>query len=123
MKNRFGTEIRKGMFVEANLAREGTTSGMVTEIDRRSDFAKAYGAQVKLDNGHTVGADDVRKVIAFYVTTFCNKAHRMRDGKPVAHECYVLPPAALRAERDGDMRRAIELIQAAPRVVSRGVKG
>ena len=38
----------------------------------------------------------------FYVSTFCNFAHRLRDGKPIEHNCYVLDPVALRAERDGE---------------------
>jgi hypothetical protein len=37
---------------------------------------------------------------ALYVTTFCNFAHRMKDGKPIDHECYIIPPALLRAEHD-----------------------
>ena len=45
-------------------------------------------------------------------TTYCNFPHRLKDGKPIGHECYIIPPAALQAERDGDMPRAIELIQA-----------
>jgi hypothetical protein len=48
-----------------------------------------------------------------YVTTFCNFGHRLSDGKPVDHECYILSPAALRAEREGDYERAIELQQLA----------
>lgn len=58
-----------------------------------------------------------------YCTTYCNHGHRLSDGKPVDHECYVLPPKALEAEREGDYERAIELIQAAKSLrVHRGVK-
>lgn len=59
-----------------------------------------------------------------YVTTYCNKPHRMSDGKPVAHECYVLPPAALQAEREGGVHAAFAIIgQAKPlRHMRRGVK-
>ncbi len=42
----------------------------------------------------------------FYVTTFCNFAHRLVDGKPLDHECFVLPTEALEAERKGDNTRA-----------------
>ena len=49
----------------------------------------------------------------FYVTTFCNFAHNVKTGRPLGHECYVLPPAALRAEMAGDYEKAGELIQAA----------
>lgn len=41
----------------------------------------------------------------FYVTTFCNFAHWLDTGRPIDHECYVLPPADLRREmesKDGD---------------------
>jgi hypothetical protein len=51
--------------------------------------------------------------IACYVTTFCNQGHRMKDGKPVDHECFVIPPAALEAERDGDYAKGIALMEAA----------
>lgn len=46
----------------------------------------------------------------FYVTTFCNFAHRIKDGKPIGHECYVLPTEALVAERDGRMEHAQDIL-------------
>ena len=36
-----------------------------------------------------------------YCTTFCNRPHRLSDGKPVQHECYILNPKALQLEREG----------------------
>ena len=58
-----------------------------------------------------------------YCTSFCNHAHRVSDGKPVAHECYVLPPAALAAERRGDFREALQHIaEARPLKTHRGVR-
>lgn len=36
-----------------------------------------------------------------YCTSFCNQPHRLRDGAPVGHECYVLNPKALYLERQG----------------------
>lgn len=48
-----------------------------------------------------------------FQSTYCNYGHRLSDGKPVDHECCVLPPAALQAERDDDYDRAIELLEAA----------
>lgn len=39
----------------------------------------------------------------FYVSTMCNFAHRLSDGKPVNHECYVIPPKLLQAESDGTL--------------------
>lgn len=50
-----------------------------------------------------------------YATTFCNRGHRTSDGKPVDHECCVLPPAAIAAERAGKFERASELIDRARR--------
>ncbi len=49
----------------------------------------------------------------FYVTTYCNKAHRLADGKPIAHECHILPPKALELERDGKTDEAISVLIAA----------
>jgi hypothetical protein len=59
-----------------------------------------------------------------YCTSYCNKGHRLSDGKPIAHECYILPPSALEAERAGDVEKAVELIQAAKplRYMARGVR-
>lgn len=37
----------------------------------------------------------------FYATTFCNKAHRLSDGAPIKHECYMLDTAKLRQEARG----------------------
>lgn len=46
----------------------------------------------------------------FFVTTFCNCAHRLIDGQPIGHNCFVLPPAALVTERDGNYPKARELL-------------
>lgn len=37
-----------------------------------------------------------------YCTSFCNFGHRLKDGKPVEHECYIIPPELLRLERAGN---------------------
>ncbi len=50
---------------------------------------------------------------ATYVTSYCNHPHRLRDGKPVGHECHILPPNALLAERSGDVAEAQRQIQSA----------
>ena len=49
----------------------------------------------------------------FYVTTYCNHPHRKNDGKPIGHECYIIPPDALQAAIDGDLPKAIALMEAA----------
>jgi hypothetical protein len=37
----------------------------------------------------------------FYVTTFCQQPHRLRDGRPMGHSCYVLDHDKLRTESEG----------------------
>lgn len=37
-----------------------------------------------------------------YATTFCNMGHNTKTGKPVGHECYILDPKSIAAERNGD---------------------
>lgn len=48
----------------------------------------------------------------FYVTTYCNMAHRVSDGVPIDHMCAIIPPAALAAEMEGDYAKAIQLLDA-----------
>ncbi len=48
-----------------------------------------------------------------YCTTYCNRGHRVKDGVPVGHECYVLPAEAIRLEREDDFKGAIAAIEAA----------
>lgn len=59
-----------------------------------------------------------------WCTSYCNRGHRLHDGKPVEHECYILPPKALELERAGDTRAAIDAIEAAKplRAMRRGVR-
>lgn len=65
MRNRWGVEVKKGHWVFANWGRNGTDKieGRVASIDSRSDFARAYGPQVKLDSGLTVGLDDISQTL------------------------------------------------------------
>lgn len=35
-----------------------------------------------------------------YRTGFCNHEHRLSDGKPINHKCFIMPTEALYAERD-----------------------
>lgn len=59
----------------------------------------------------------------FYMTTYCNKAHRIVDGKPVDHQCYVIPPKALKLEMDGNVSAALVVLSAAqPLQMHSGVK-
>jgi hypothetical protein len=52
-------------------------------------------------------------VITIYVTSFYNWAHNLKTGRPIGHECYIIPPAALQAEIAGDY-------DAASRIISEG---
>ena len=45
-----------------------------------------------------------------YCSTYCNQGHDLKTGRPVNHECRVIPPKALQAERDGDFETAIALM-------------
>jgi hypothetical protein len=63
---------------------------------------------------------EMAKGKTFYVTTYCNHAHRLSDGTPIDHECHVIPPEALQAEMNGDYDKGIELIQQAKRPVRFG---
>lgn len=47
-----------------------------------------------------------------YCTSFCNFGHVVETGRPVNHECYILLPAMLRAERDGNVEEAQRILQA-----------
>lgn len=51
--------------------------------------------------------------MSVYVTTYCNFAHNLQTGRPIGHECAILPVKALRMEYLGNIPRAIEIIQAA----------
>ena len=50
----------------------------------------------------------------FYVSTYCNFAHDMETGEPIDHECVLIPPKALDAEREGDFDKAIEIMTGRP---------
>jgi len=46
-----------------------------------------------------------------YCSTYCNHGHLVETGMPVNHECRRIPPAALRAEMDGDYELATQLMR------------
>lgn len=48
-----------------------------------------------------------------YTTSYCNKGHRLSDGVPVKHECYVLPVGMLLAEIDDNFELVNELLEQA----------
>lgn len=58
-----------------------------------------------------------------YVTTYCNHTHSVKTGKPIGHECYILPPQAIELEMAGKYAEAIEVLNAArPLRVTKGPK-
>lgn len=57
-----------------------------------------------------------------YVTTYCNFPHRMRDGKPINHECRVIPLKVLRLETEDKISEAIEVMKRSPMRMCMGVK-
>lgn len=62
-----------------------------------------------------------------YTSTYCNFGHDVKTGKPIGHECVVIPPKALAAEIAGNYDRAIELMEAARkagklRIMRRGMR-
>lgn len=58
-----------------------------------------------------------------YCSSFCNQAHRLSDGKPLDHECFVLPTEMLYAERDGDYIKASQILTSwKKRRVHKGVR-
>ncbi len=50
------------------------------------------------------------KTPEIYCTSYCNHGHFVKTGRPVGHECRVIPPKALEAERSGDFELAQELL-------------
>lgn len=61
---------------------------------------------------------------AVYCTSYCNRGHDLATGKPIGHECHILPPAALQAEREGRASESIAAIERAkPLRTHRGLKG
>lgn len=69
MRNRWGVEIKRGYFAWARTGRNGEReeSGRVVKLDSRSDFARAYGAQITLQNDagreFTVNSDAITQVL------------------------------------------------------------
>lgn len=63
------------------------------------------------------GNEEVR----VYCTSYCNNGHRLEDGVPVDHECRVLPPKALEAERQEDIDTWMKVMERLPIKLHKGV--
>jgi hypothetical protein len=74
-----------------------------------AEAASAYGELKLLQAEESWQAQ--RRV---YATTYCNQGNVVATGRPVAHECRTIPPAALQAEMAGDYELAIELMRGTP---------
>jgi hypothetical protein len=57
-----------------------------------------------------------------FCTSFCNHGHDLKTGRPIDHECYVLNPKALQAERGGDTELAVKLLSGKRGPIVRGRK-
>lgn len=53
----------------------------------------------------------MNKAPKIYCSTYCNSGHDLKTGKPVDHECRVIPPEALEAEREGRFEDAVEVME------------
>lgn len=64
-----------------------------------------------------------RKIVKVWCATYCNKAHRTSDGKPIKHECRIIPPRAIAADMAGNAKAASQIMSEAPiRMMQRGVR-
>lgn len=63
MFNRWDIEVKHGLHCDYSYGRNGTDklTGRIQSVDSRSSFARAYGAQVKLTDGLTIGADAISR--------------------------------------------------------------
>ena len=75
----------------------------MTDADKIESLRDAY---VAAEAAYTTA----RTAHAYVAAEYCNHGHYVATGKPVNHECRVIPPAALRAEMEGKYAEAIELM-------------
>jgi hypothetical protein len=57
-----------------------------------------------------------------YCTTYCNFGHNVTTGRPIGHQCRIIPPKALLAEMSGDYAAAVEILRSTPAVIAAGRK-
>lgn len=111
-----------GHKVTAHHPRGGHIVGVVLKVERE----EGRGMVATLDTGYSIGTGDVlskEAVPTSYASTFCNHGHVMASGRPIAHECYYIPPAALRLERHGFFKEAHALMRSeASTVLTRAAK-
>lgn len=103
-----------GRKVTAHNARgDGKVQGVVLKVERE----EGRGVVCTLNSGYSVGMMDIvdtepLPTSGFYVSTYCNKAHSLKTGRPLHHECRHIKPAALRLEMYDCFAESIEILQA-----------
>lgn len=86
MFNRWNVEVKHGARVEYRAGRNGDEpgNGTVQRVDRRSNFARAYGAQVTLTDGRTINADCIaRSEPVRPLLSFDDALQRINDGRSI----------------------------------------
>lgn len=90
------------------------------EIERLRGDGHVYEVQNTTTRRVIKIGDKTKAEPRVYASTFCNMGHNLKTGRPVAHECRIIPPRALQAERDGDFDKAIRILQNSPARYVRG---
>ena len=58
-----------------------------------------------------------------WVSSYCNFAHEIKTGKPIEHECRIIPVKAIEAEIKGNIEDSTNILRNAPAKIMRyGVK-
>ena len=107
---------------EGNLLAEHTyRSPQAAQTAAKKFFERYCGSVGGSHGGKRRGGGGVLGGGAF-VTSFCNFPHSLKTGRPIGHECYILPVKGLWAERDGRFDEAQNIFaeQRGSRVAVRG---
>jgi len=78
MRNRWGIDVRKGMIVKAHHPRGGVIAGTVKAVTRMS----GYGYRATLNEGYSVGLDDIYEATQVQHTGARAKNPLRRRGPP-----------------------------------------
>jgi hypothetical protein len=93
----YDTRVAYGLPVHGKKSRR-TSRKLRSNSRRRTSIRRNSGSEPKI-----------------YCTSYCNFGHNMKTGRPIGHECRVIPPAALRAERAGDYGEAQRILSTGKR--------
>ena len=108
-------------------SRTGSSQGVLGDAFNRVQEAIRDEAMRKCDRKSGLSETTEERIQSVYVTTYCNFAHDVKTGKPIEHECIIIPPKALAAEMAGDYEAAIDILENTRkagklRTMRRGVK-